>query len=694
MKETRNEIREWWGRIVRMLVVGVLLFSACVQAGYKPVDISDIRGEERKALGDLWADLRKMSFATRECFICEQLGLTFSKDYSQVLSTQEGYPATKNLEKAYFVGRRGKPMRWWDAHGADAQWRKCVSATRHFKTEASLVPFSKEVQKVACNTAKYLLKTMPEEQRWWILAFMGNMVYNDQGPYDRGRGEWTMENGIRGKSPHYISGYSFLDPEGKEHDVRKVYLAYDNAWRWVLVVWRCENLVGAKDILELFPEEVEAMRKHFKGRVAKVKDEAKAKTDALMVAADEMMSSLPKEKRLARIALAVGLYYLDHREAGCTDGHLNPNTTFILPDGTKHRGEEFVGEAPGLLQQIPHEAILKYYRGPIEQMAREVAKERFGEMPPVLRDLLRARLSRKLIKLDGSPADIGEGVSTVQTFDRAWGVPMDAVDHQKTYFKDAQGQSIPYSIVDAYHADYGQTFRLVNLCAQILGKEETVKLIPPGGGAVLTVEQRYAWLAEKMGFCFTEDGTPAYQSERTTNGNAVYVDAQGKVRKLSEVPGKDSAGWTETTNTALAVGYDKFTAPYEEEIKRLAVQTSKYILTSMPPGLRQSWLAERNGFFFMPNTPVPCTFENISLESGIKISFRGTGGGNYEKCLYHNPSGKIVPVTAVEAVWKKNRWWLLYYGESVAGIDAINALFPAEVEPMRAAFQKSPFHKK
>ncbi len=57
-------------------------------------------------------------------------------------------------------------------------------------------------------------------------------------------------------------------------------------------------------------------------------------------------------------------------------------------------------------------------------------------------------------------------------------------------------------------------------------------------------------------------------------------------------------------------------------------------------------------------------------------------------------SGKIVQTAKfVWEVWEK-RWRLLFYCESVAGIDAINALFPAEVEAMRAAFQKSPFYKK
>ncbi len=60
------------------------------------------------------------------------------------------------------------------------------------------------------------------------------------------------------------------------------------------------------------------MRACYKSRTAKVKDEIKARSDTLLTAADDAMSTLPKDKRLAQIALTMGLYYVDHREAGYT----------------------------------------------------------------------------------------------------------------------------------------------------------------------------------------------------------------------------------------------------------------------------------------------------------------------------------------------------------------------------------------
>ncbi len=395
-------------------------------------------------------------------------------------------------------------------------------------------------------------------------------------------------------------------------------------------------------------------------------------------------------------------------------------------------------------------------------MARKIAEERFKGMPGTLRDLLRAQLSGKLIERDGSPADIQEGVSTIQTFDRTWRVPTDAVSHRSTYFKNARGNVISYKIIES-NIGYMHTIGLVNLCARVLGKAETVNLIlsgdketqadevssilsktetvhptPSGDGETrvdeatsdnstdemvggteevpsiqtalgyttregadsppekvlahgqtalgkMSAEQRRAWLAENMGFCFTEDGATAYRSERTANENAVHVDAQGKVRKLSEVTGQNPPGWEAATSAARLSGYNVLTASYREQIRWLAVQTSANILTSIPPELRRLWLAERNNLFFRSSPGNPYREEECVLESGIKISFQGS---DYEHCLYYNPSGKIVNAFDIGREWNK-RWCLPCYCEVVVGINAINESFRDEVETMRNASRKS-----
>ena len=206
----------------------------------------------------------------------------------------------------------------------------------------------------------------------------------------------------------------------------------------------------------------------------------------MLTAADEMLASLPNEDlKYSKIATAMGFYFEDHASTGYnhTHGWLNPSVTIILPNGEKLTGRDNLvnGSNPSILQQIPHEAILNHYRKPITQMARHIAKARFKDMPSIVRDLIRAEITGKLVNADDSPAkDLGDGYVTIETHNRTWRRPLIHVeDRGKTFFVDSEGRKLPYSIVEHYKS-YGQTFRLIHLCTLILGEEEVLKYIPPG----------------------------------------------------------------------------------------------------------------------------------------------------------------------------------------------------------------------
>ncbi len=142
--------------------VTVLLLSAGVQAAYKPVDISDIKGEQRKALNKLTAELKRMSPESRDCYICEQLGLTFGKDASRVLWTLDGHPATTNKGRAYFVGRGGSRytgrMRRMQRikGGASVTMRQSNSKPRH-----PLFPLRRRFRKWYATRQNTCLRTCP-----------------------------------------------------------------------------------------------------------------------------------------------------------------------------------------------------------------------------------------------------------------------------------------------------------------------------------------------------------------------------------------------------------------------------------------------------------------------------------------------------------------------------------------------------
>ena len=272
--------------------------------------------------------------------------------------------------------------------------------------------------------------------------------------------------------------------------------------------------------------------------------------------------------------------------------------------------------------------------------------------------------------------------------------------------------------------------RLPCLCALILGSDEVLEYIPPAGeneekdlpeasrksamgstspegagsskGAQyaegiaalrrMSAALRRAWLAENMGFCYAQSNAPAYTAPHIANDNALFVDEQGKERKLSEVAtDKMAPDWVAATKAALAVGHEQVAAPFKEELKALAVQTATHILKSIDETPRYSWLAEMNHLIFSPNgqSAYPPGGRIWSEESGFKIH---TPNVNYGGKLYYNPQGKISQPSAGNAGLK--RWGMLFRCADVAGIEAIDAAFKADVDAMRAAYKKSPFYKK
>ena len=710
---------------------------------------------------------------SRDAFLCEQLGLCFAADGSQAMRYFENGPRTFG-EKAFFVGRSGRPLPFMQAYKASPVWGECYVKNLQInqtKPGALLSFFTKDINRIACNTAKYLLKELPDDLHWLLLATLDKKLYYQDGKNASEKmHKYSMECGAEfSYYGDWENGY-FMGANGKEEKAWEVFRIKEGRFgryrRWCDIVRRCANLVGNKDILALFPDEVKAMRKYYKQRLAQMKEQKSEANKALLTAADEMLASLPNEDlKYAKIAAAIGLYYQDHGNAGYNHGYgwMNPNVTIYLPNGKKlsGRGNIMGGSNPGILQQIPHEAILEHYREPITQMARHIAKDRFKDMPPVVRDLVRAEISGKLINADDSPAkDLGADAHTgagyiiVETHNRTWRVPMVHFpeDARKTFYLDSMGKKMPYSIVGQY-SSYMQTFRLLHLCGLILDRDEVLKYIPPANeneekelpeepqksamgsssndsapgsteesetprktamGSTsledtvspedklyaegvtalrrMSATLRRAWLAENMGFCYTQSDAPAYMAPHIANDNALFVDEQGKERSLSEVAtDKMASDWVAATKAALAVGHEQVAAPFKEELKALAVQTATHILKAIGEAPRYSWLAEMNHLIFNPNgqSAYPPNGGSLSVESGFKVQ---SAGISYGGTLFYNPQGKITQPAMGNT--GGSRWLMLFRCANVVGIEAINAAFKADVDAMRAAYEKSPFYKK
>ena len=717
----------------------LVMFGNVSWAEYKPADVSNIKGKQRMELTELVKKIKQMPAGTADCYVCEQLGLFFKKDGAAAMRQLGGRPGI--YQDSLFVGRTKRLSTWIDAVNKlrEGQWVEIYSKTVQFKPEVPLYFFAKGVTRIVQNTAKYLLKNMPAVTRQALLASIGRMIYKTDGAIlsATGYGSWTrLDCGIVVKyNGNTRDGYCFMNPEGRECSLQEAFAADPQKQRWRDMVRRCENLIGAQDILALFPEEVEAMSKHYRGRKEQLKEQREAAGEALLAAADEMLDSCPEKQKYSKIAAAMGLYFSSHEFAGYnyTYGWLNPGVIIYLPSGERLTSHQDIvdNSKPGILQQIPHEMILEHYAEPISQMARRIAEDRFKQMPPLLRELARAWLTRTFIKADGSPEeDIKERHFTIETFSRKWVIP--AVDARGSYFIDSRGKKWPFNLIDQF-GPWLQTRRLVVLCSRILGREEVLQYIPPAkdGEQISTAESaqntamgstslegqasqktaqyaagrealrkmpvdlRRAWLAEVGELCYAQGKETAYKALHVADEEALFVDSQGRERKISEaktMTDEATKFWTVATEAAQVVGYEMLVGPYKKELKDLAVQTATHILSEMPEEVRYSWLSEANKLLFQADGKFVYPPNRQSSTSGcvtvqrFKVSYDGK--------LYYSPQGQIKQAQWPEWNTWGTRWYTLFRCENLAGIDAINASFKTDVDAMRAAYEKSPFRRK
>ncbi len=92
--------------IIRTLIFGSLALTSLqgtAWAGYKPVDVSDIQGEQRKQLAELARNVGRMPAQSRDAFLCEQLGLCFAADGSKAMRYFENGPRTFGSQWASFT---------------------------------------------------------------------------------------------------------------------------------------------------------------------------------------------------------------------------------------------------------------------------------------------------------------------------------------------------------------------------------------------------------------------------------------------------------------------------------------------------------------------------------------------------------------------------------------------------------------
>ena len=268
--------------------LALLTLLACtVKAAYAPdVNIEDYPKEEIKK-GVL--ALKALPITGKECCIAEKMGLVFSPssgsayEHDLLSNEVEHTKYYKVKQDAQYIGTNGKLYSFSkEMHGAwnkktlgknnKDSWIEAKQAIGATGEDAIFAAFAKDVTKLAQQTAKYHLKSLPTKLRDAWLAQYGGMLYMPDGSdaYD-GEDSYRRHGTVSVKQQVVVRKFKpealFMDSKGEELNAQEVKdnLSKTDKVRSAIghITW-CASLVGAEDILSLFPKEVKAMRKHAK----------------------------------------------------------------------------------------------------------------------------------------------------------------------------------------------------------------------------------------------------------------------------------------------------------------------------------------------------------------------------------------------------------------------------------------------
>lgn len=236
--------------------------------------------------------LRAMPKLMREAYLAERMGLCFMASGAAayedrwVILTREGmrvrcYPAKSG---ARFVDSKGKEntlqtcqeKKAANPTGVERLKRVAADVVRGLygsDEEAVLDSFSKDIEDLAVKTAKNRLFAMPKMMRAAFLAEEAELAYLPGGKsaYTDATINWRIDGCDRhGTSKKLHPDARFRDVYGKEYVfdsiMKKEWAKHEKTW--LLCKW-CSLIAGKDAILELFADEVAAMRKQYKEVVGK-----------------------------------------------------------------------------------------------------------------------------------------------------------------------------------------------------------------------------------------------------------------------------------------------------------------------------------------------------------------------------------------------------------------------------------------
>lgn len=271
------------GYLACACIISALTWQHSVSyAAYEPnVDVNDYPKEDVKK--GMQA-MRLLTKNAREAVIAEKMALLFllsgeSAYGEERHSSEHGTKYFEVKPEAKFMSSSGKMLdfnqelntfrkkKFTNNTGWDI-WVQAKQGICAVGEDVIFTAFANDVTKITQQTAKRHLKAVPAKLREAWLAQWGGMLFMPDGSdaYDTpepmkkyatfsAKREFAMNK----RKP----GAKFIDTEGKEQDADAVWAMHTKSERNLKIMFSaswCAGIIGADDILALFPKEVKALR--------------------------------------------------------------------------------------------------------------------------------------------------------------------------------------------------------------------------------------------------------------------------------------------------------------------------------------------------------------------------------------------------------------------------------------------------
>ena len=444
------------------------------------------------------------------------------------------------------------------------------------------------------------------------------------------------------------------------------------------------------------------------------------------------LKALPRFTREAILADMLGLTFTANgNSAKSSNGEQSGASLFIGSDAKRHEywadarkvSSGKWSEAWELVSRNSREAVLAPYAKDITRLVLRNAKHHLNNMPEPLRDAWLAYTADLLYLPGGQSAYTGEEFYTI---DNGTKLTVKSYDARATFMDTTGQQGNVKELVTQYNKLWFRRWLILCNCVQLVGKDDILALFPKELEALIKhheskaladhidpqqihlpepppgtdpakvqkaqeflktcpLETREALMADMLQLTFTTTGESSSASNGWRVGSAYYFGTDDNKHLYwdgTRLIGSNK--WSDAWAHINSAGMDALLHACSAEVYRLILSNAKGHLASMPPALRDAWLADAAELLTLPNGKSAYTGQEAMYESekGLKIPHK-----EYDiQARYVDSTGKerlmATTLSAHESVWGR-RIVLLYRCASIIGAEKILETFANDVAALR-----------